>query len=171
MLTVLFMASCNKDGFKIFDTDITITKSFDVDIPDNSPVHSLTLEKTIDATTEPDLQSYVNRIDTYKVNSISYSISDYVGETTILTEGTIIVESKDGVNLGTAVLTNVNLENLNNAGEQVLPFTTSELNAMANALKTDNVVDIVMATTIDNDPVAFTLQVHFDLTIEYRVFD
>lgn len=171
LVILTFTAGCNKDGFKLFDADVKLSKSFDVDVPAEAPLMTITFGNTFDATTDPEIKSIVDRIDRYKVNSVSYSISEYSGEPTILEEGIITVKSDDGRALGSVTLTNVDLQSLNNAGEQVLPFEASEINDIEAALKEDNKLNFVFTVTIDNKPVAFKLKSFIDLTVEYRVFD
>jgi hypothetical protein len=171
VILVAATAGCGKDGFKLFDADVKLSKSFDVNVPAEAPLIPLTLGNTFDATTDPEIKNVVDRIDRYKVNSVSYSISEYSGEPTILEEGIITVKSDDGSTLGRVTLTNVDLQALNNAGEQVLPFEPSEIDNVEAALKDDNKLELVITATIDNKPVAFKLSTFIDLTVEYRVFD
>lgn len=168
---ILIFTSCGGDGLKLFDKDIRMTNNFDIAVPDNSPVKTLTISKIYDATTEPGLMNIVDRIDKYILNSISYSITNYIGEPTNLKEGTIRIESVDGALLGHLTLTNIELNALNDAGEQMLIFTPEEISNMEDAFLADNMVNFIISATIDNDPVSFTLTTNIDFTVEYRVLD
>lgn len=171
IVLVIALVGCDKDGFKLFDADVKLSKSFDVDVPAEAPLMTVTFGNTFDATTDPEIKSVVNRIDRYEVNSVSYSISEYSGEPTMLEEGIVTVKDDDGSELGSVTITNVNLQALNDAGEQVLPFEASEINQIEAALKEDNKLNLSFTATIDNKPVAFKLSTFIDLTVEYRVFD
>lgn len=171
LVILVAAASCNKDGFKLFDTDVKLSKSFNIDVPAEAPLIPLTISNTFDATTDPEIKGVADRIDRYTLNSVSYSISEYSGEPTILEEGIITVKAEDGRNLGSVTLTNVDLQALNGKGEQVLPFEASEISAIESALKEDDKLELVITATIDNKPVAFKLSTFIDLTVEYRVFD
>ena len=171
LVMLLALAGCDKDGFKLFDMDVTLTKSIDVDVPAEAPIMSVTFSNTFDATSDPQVENVADRIDRYTVNSVSYGISEYSGEPTNLEEGIITVKKDDGTVLGSVTLTNVDLQAINGAGPQPLPFQASEIDSIEEALKENNKLTLEFMGRIDNKPVAFKLSSYIDLTVEYRVFD
>lgn len=169
---VLFLisASCGDDGVALFDKDVTFTKSVNVDVPENAQM-SFLIERNINAATNPEVENIVEQIDSYTLNQVSYSVSNYSGEPTTLKEATIVVESTTGEQLATSKLTNVALQAISGDGAQVINFDQSEIDAVEQELLENNAVDLILLAEIDNTPVAFQLDVMMNVTIEYRVLD
>lgn len=163
--------SCSDDGLKLFDKDVTMSKSHNVSVPENSPVRSITLSNTFDGTTEAGLKNIVERVDEYTINSVTYSIENYSGEPTNLEKGIIQIESTGGELLAVTTLTNVDIQALDGMGEQVLVFDPVEINTVEQAFLNDSKINFIISATIDNMPVSFTLTTKINFTVEYRVLD
>lgn len=169
LLAAFVLPGCN-DGVTLVNKNFSLIKSFEVDVPSNAS-KTFTANRTFDASTEPDVQDALNRIDDYNLNEFSYRISNYSGEPTKLVEATIVVNSKDGVQLGSTTITNVDLQAINGQGEQIINLDQSEVDAVEQALLEDNVVNLTLSGEIDNTPVAFTLDFIMDITVRYSVLD
>ncbi|MGK7392803.1 MAG: hypothetical protein ACNS60_20780 [Candidatus Cyclobacteriaceae bacterium M2_1C_046] len=169
LASALILPGCD-DGISIVNRSFSLIKSFEVDVPSGAS-KTFTANRTFDASTEPEIQDALNRIDSYNLDEFSYRISNYSGEPTNLVEATIVVNSIDGIQLGSTTVSNVDLQAISGQGEQIINLNQSEVDAVEQALLEDNVVNLVLAGEIDNTPVAFTLDFIMDITVEYRVLD
>lgn len=169
IFSFVLIAGC-KDGIKLLEKQVSFNEGFDITVPQGGP-QSLTVEKTFDASSKPEVQEIIDQIDHYRVDEVAYKVENFIGEPTKITELTITVNSADGTQLAIETINNIDLQAISGAGNQPISFEPEEFEAIEQKLKQHNAINLVVSGEIDNTPVAFYLEFLMNITIEYRVLD
>ncbi|MBX2899150.1 MAG: hypothetical protein KF775_05855 [Cyclobacteriaceae bacterium] len=138
--------------------------NFDVDVPLNfvvniSEVLTFSDEALLNAKTNSDVAKYASKIESFKVNKITYSIEGSNASSQTFSGSLVIAEG--GQTLGT--LTNVAVTN---TLETDLPVNVDGLNALASKLLDDKEELVRVAGLFSDGSVNFTLKLRFYLTIK-----
>ncbi|HOO08527.1 MAG TPA: hypothetical protein PKW06_01145 [Cyclobacteriaceae bacterium] len=165
MLATLFvagiMASCD-----LFDKadDISFSTEFkeSFNVEDGNGSYAKTI--TLDATTDPEVAKYKEKIQKIALNKVTYMVSNYVGSPDATFSGDVLF----GLNgkLGTVGISGLNLADASGSGaEMELDLSQDEVNAVAAQLKGDKAVDVTMAGEFTNGPVNFTVTVKINAKV------
>lgn len=158
-------------ALSVFSCDLFETPdvSFDVKLPldfvvDEGLVSSTSVDyydtKTIDATDNADVAKYKDKIKDFKVNRVTYEITDYAAPGPVtFTNGKLVVASS-GKTIASAASVN-----LTNSTETELNADIDGFNDLAARLKDDKQETIALSGTFSSTPVAFKVRAYFYVTI------
>lgn len=166
MVSALFvvglMASCD-----LFDKadDISFSTEFDKSLTvDNAGKGSYSDQITLDATTDPEVAKYKEKIQNIELNDVTYKVSNYTGPDDATFSGDVLF----GVNgdLGSVSISGLNLSDASSSGDEMdLDLSQDEVNAVAAQLKNDKTVLVTMAGEFSDGPVSFVVTVKVDAKI------
>jgi len=165
MLSTIFLAGL-MSACDLFDKadDISFSTEFKESLNVENGIGSYAKTITLDATTEPEVAKYKEKIKNITLNKVTYKVSNYVGSADATFTGDILF----GLNgkLGTVSIDNVNLSQASTSGaEMELDLSQDEVNAVAIQLKDDKAVDVTMAGEFSTGPVNFTVTVKINAKV------
>lgn len=163
LLLVVFSAfsSCDlldKADDVSFDTTLPLTFIIDENA-DNPGGMSYSDTQLLDATSDPEVAKYANKIKEFKVNKITYSISAVDPSGVTFNSGSIVVASS-----GTTIASAGNVS-LTSVTDVELSANTAGFNELAANLLDDKEELIKLQGTFTKTPIAFTLACKFHVTI------
>ncbi|MEP2670673.1 MAG: hypothetical protein ABJH04_16840 [Cyclobacteriaceae bacterium] len=166
MVSALFvvglMASCD-----LFDKadDISFSTEFDESITVNdAPAGSYSDQITLDATTDPEVAKYKEKIQNIELSEVTYKVSNYVGPDDATFTGDVLFGTNG--TLGSVSISAVNLSDASTSGDEMeLDLSQDEVNAVAAQLKDDKAVLVTMAGEFSDGPVSFVLTVKVEAKI------
>ncbi|WP_299099072.1 hypothetical protein [uncultured Winogradskyella sp.] len=169
LLLLLFISAFSCDELdEITEIDITqdFTRTFNVSVQEDSEgqPQSFSSAITLDITDNEDIQNNIDLIQNISINSITYEIINFSGsEDAMLTDGQLTY----GTN--SITVSNINLEQSDIDNTIYTISDTSGFNSLANDLENDQVVNMSLTGTVNETPVAFDVEVTFDLTVTIDV--
>jgi hypothetical protein len=162
MFIVGLMASCD-----LFDKadDISFSTEFDKSLTvDNAGKGSYSDQITLDATTDPEVAKYKEKIQNITLNEVTYKVSNYVGPDAATFTGDILFGTNG--NLGSVSISAINLSDASTSGDEMeLDLSQDEINAVAAQLKDDKSVLVTMAGEFSDGPVSFVVTVKINAKI------
>lgn len=170
IVSALFVAglltSCD-----IFDKadDVSFNASFDESFTiTNAPAGTLEKSIVVDATTDPEVNKYKEKITSIVINEITYKVTDYDGPSTATFSGDAVFgTSSDTDAFGSVEISSLNLSNASSTGQEFqLSLAQTEVDAIAAQLKNNSTVTVTFAGTLSEGPASFKIQVKVDATIE-----
>jgi hypothetical protein len=155
-------SSCDEvDKLTEFDVNDTITTTINVSVPDNQG-NPITLDDTteIDLSSIDEIQDNMDLIQSVRVTSISYEITNFDGAA----EATI---SNASMAFGTTNISvsDINLQEADNNNTVFTITDTGDLNAISNALESNSSINLVLTGTINSTPLTFDVIVRVDVTV------
>ena len=166
MLTVAAISySCDK--LLDFLIDHTFDYSHPVNLPADGPT-DYSDEYTFDATDNQDVADNINNISGYTVNSLKFSIEDFVPDTGIVSGSfSFYFKNTAGNQIGDVTTKTVdNLFALSASGDKVdIPLTQGTIDAVQNEFGSTNKVTIVVSGTVSEVPVDFIVTVYLAIGI------
>ena len=164
-LTCLILVSCDKiDELNSWDLDTETGIDFEVDITENDP-NTFSTTFTVSLANNPDITDYIDKIDDYKVNKVTYQIWTYSSPVPndVLLTGSLKLGS---INI---FLDKVNLQQMYLMGSiATLDLTDQQLFDLAELLKSSKEVSGSLAGEVTGKPVNFLIYVEFDLTLRVK---
>lgn len=168
MVSALFvvglMASCD-----LFDKadDISFSTEFDESISVSNAEGSYSSSITLDATTDPEVAKYKEKIQNIELNEVTYTVSNYVGPDDATFTGDILFGVAGDIDkLGSVSISGLNLSDASTSGDEMdLNLSQDEVNAVALQLKDDKTVLVTMAGEFSDGPVSFIVTVKVDAKI------
>jgi hypothetical protein len=159
----LFYGCDSLNEIKTIDLDTTIKHSVPVNIAETDP-SSVEEDFSVDASSNSEVSKYLDKIQEYTVNKITYKIKNYSGAAGILLDG----QAKFGSNV--ADISNLNLSEAAGAGT-VFEFDLDQnaLKAIANDLENGNEISGSLEGTVSGKPVSFTVEFEFDISLKAEV--
>jgi hypothetical protein len=178
LITLLLFNSCDifdKLGQVTFDTELTTT--FTVDETGTFTNRNYTANRTLDATTDADIQKYKDKLKDFRINDVSYKISGYsttagLSDVTF-SNGKFSFGDADATTPSVAVsLANaLNLRDLSTTGvETKLPLPT-DANTLASLLQSDKKLKVYAEGTLSRTPVKFSIEVTFFVSVTADALD
>ena len=119
---------------------------------------SYTDSRLLDVSSDPDVAQYASKLKKFKLNKITYTVTDANPNTVLFTNGSLIVVSS-GKTLATA-----SSINLSSSTETELTADIAGFNDLASKLLANKKETIKMMGTLSSTPVTFTLTLKFYLT-------
>lgn len=156
MFIVGLMTSCD-----LFDKadDISFSSEFEKSITvENAGKGSFSDKITLDATSDPEVAKYKEKIQNIELNDVTYKVSNYVGPVDATFTGDILF----GVNgnLGSVSISAIGLSAASTSGDEMdLDLSQDEVNAVAAQLKNDKSVLVTMAGEFSDGPVSLVVTV------------
>lgn len=122
----------------------------------------------LDATIDPDINQYKDKIKGIKINKISYQVVSYSATDPISLSGTISFgESTTSSPTVVATVASLNLkEAFLNGTVYELPVQQADIDTISALLKDDKAVKIYLNSVLSKTPVAFTIELIMDVTVE-----
>jgi hypothetical protein len=163
-LLLFVLQSCNKiDDLNTIDLNSDLQKSYTADITANDP---LTVNETfsVDAGSDDKIKKYLDHIQNYKVNKITYKIQDYSGASGITLTGNL--------NFGSVSIAveDLDLQAASTAGtEYELTLSQADLDAIAADMKDGNSISGSLEGSVSGKPVTFTVVVTISVTVTAEV--
>jgi hypothetical protein len=164
--------SCN-----LFDKadDVTFTttldQTFNVDEEAEATDKAYSQQLVVDATADPQINKYKNKIKRFTVNKVTYKIINYSGGEITFNNGSVSFSSS-GASIADVVATisNLDLQAAYNSGtEYELTLSPDAITKIQNYLKASKAVKVYLAGTLSQTPVAFDVEVKLDLKVESGV--
>ena len=167
LLLALFVFStqgCNKiNDLNTIDLNSDLQKSYTANITESDP---LTVNQTfsLDAGNDDKIKKYLDHIQDYTVNKVTYMISDYSGASGITLNGTL--------NFGSVsiAITALDLQGASTAGTAYdLQLSQADLDAIAADFKDGNSISGSLQGSVSDKPVTFTVTVTISVTVNAQV--
>lgn len=154
-------------GQVTFDTELTAIFEVNETVVANS--RNYVANQVVDASTNPDIQKYRDRLKDFRVNDVSYKISGYV-----VPAGISRVDFLNGrlgfgdADVNTAsvsiALPSLNLRDLNTTGAETR-LSLPDPGALAALLKADQRIRVFAEGTLSPTPVRFSMEVKFYVSV------
>ncbi len=165
VLLVFFFSGCDlfEDAADV-NFNRVLTASINVNAgPDDQSVSDMVL---IDAETDSEVQQYTDKIKEFKVNSITYSLSNYEGPSPCqFTNGTMRF-SQSPTNPGNLVASVSSLDLSTASGQEIdLGAAENITNEIESFLKDGRKVYVYVEGNLSDTPASFTVQISFDITV------
>jgi len=141
--------------------------SFDVTLPLDFAVNeaavnpsgkTYTDSKLLDAASDPEVAKYASKIQEFKVNKVTYTISGASDPTITFTNGTLKVSSGK-------TIASISSASLSNTAETELTADTAGFNELASLLLADKQELVTLQGTLSKTPVSFTVKFKFYVTL------
>jgi len=141
--------------------DVTLPLEFVIDEnADNPGGMTYTNSKLLSATSDPEVAKYASKIQEFKVNKITYTVSPGADPSTVtFSNGTLKITSSG------KTIASISSASLSNTSETELTADTAGFNELASTLLADKEESIQMQGTLSKTPVAFTVTFKFYVTI------
>lgn len=166
LIAVPFLFSCEKtDELTSRDLETAAGADFEVNIAENDP-NTFSTFILFSLGDYPDISDYLNRIQEYQVNRVSYEIRAFDSQVAndVLFSGTLKLGA---INI---FLDKVNLRAMYQAGAaQTLDLTDQDLKDLAKTLESGQSISGSLAGEVTGKPVNFLVYVEFDLTLRVGV--
>lgn len=126
--------------------------------------------QTLDATSNAEVAKYKDKIKDFKVNSVTYKITNYTstppGTAVTFSNGKMSFGAVGAVSSTVATLGSLNLLAASTSGaEQTLTIDQAGLNSMASTLLADKKIDVKTSGVLSTTPVSFKVETTFNVTI------
>jgi hypothetical protein len=122
----------------------------------------------LDATSDPDINQYKDKIKGIRVNKISYQVVSFSATDPVTLSGTMAFgESTTSSPTVVAAITSLNLkEAFLNGTVYDLTVPQTDIDKISALLKDDKAVKIYLNSTLSKTPVSFTIELILDVTVE-----
>lgn len=141
--------------------DVTIAVPFVVnETAVNNSGKTYTETKLINATSDPEVAKYANKIDEFKVKKITYTVSNASPNTVTFTNGTLKIVAT------TKTIASAASVNLASTTETELTADAAGFNELAAKLLDDKQENVQLQGTLSKTPVAFNVTFKFYLTVK-----
>lgn len=140
------------------DFSVTLQKVLPVDV---ASTNEMTNSILLDATTDPEIQEYINNIEGYEITELKFAIENYQEDTEkeIYFNGQIGFSSKTANAATTScAVSNLPVTNFANTGDFELSTCTQILSDISAILTADNAVKIYLTGTFSGAPLSFDLK-------------
>jgi hypothetical protein len=162
ILTFPFFFSCDElEDLASFDLNTQSGIDREVTISENDPL-TFSTSFTVSLANNPDIQDYIDKIQEYRINKVTYQIRSFSAptENDVLLSGVFKVGSVE-VDLEKVNLTQMHL----NGTIATLDLTDQELIEMAKSLESGQSISGSLAGEVTSKPVYFQVYIEFDLSL------
>ncbi len=175
---LLLFNSCDfldKLGQVTFDTELKTT--FAVDETGNFTNRNYTANRTVDATTDADIQKYKDKLKDFRINDIAYKISGYsaTGATSdvFFSNGKFSFGDADATSPTVAVnlANSLNLRDLSTTGVETKVPLPADANTLASLFQSDKKLKVYAEGTLSRTPVRFNIEVTFYVSVTADALD
>jgi hypothetical protein len=164
-------------GCNLFDKadDVTFTttldQTFNIDEEAEATDKAYSQELVVDATTDPQINKYKNKIKSFTVNKVTYKVTNYSGGAITFNNGSLSFSSSDASSATVAAtLASLDLEEAyNNGTEYELTLSADAITKIQSYLKANKAVKVYLAGTLSQTPVSFDVEVKIDVKVESAV--
>ena len=164
ILFLLFTQACDKvNDLNTIDLNSDLEKSYTANITDSDP---LTVNETfnVEAGNDDKIKKYIDHIQDYTVNKVTYKISDYSGASGILLNGNLNIGSVS------VAVTDLDLQAASTSGTVYdLQLSQADLDAIAADFKDGNSISGSLQGSVSDKPVTFTVTISISVTVKAQV--
>ena len=149
-----------------FDTTLEETINISEQDAGTNVAYSETI--TLDATTDPDINEYKNKITGFTVKKVSYQITGYDGPSNATFSGTVSFgDASTTTPTVAATISNLNFQTAN-AGQTIfdLPVSQADIDKIGNLLKDDKAVKIYLNGTLSATPLYSNVRVILEVSVK-----
>ena len=162
------MASCDLLD-KADDVDFDVVLEDDFEISEESEGTNKTYSQilTLDATSDPDINKYKNKISGFKINKITYIVSQYTGASNSTFSGTLSFgDASSAVATVAVTITNLNLQTAYTSGtEYELLVNQADIDKIGALLKDDKAVKLYLNGSLTATPAFADIKVFLDASV------
>jgi hypothetical protein len=165
-LLMLFIFSCDEvEKLADIDFPVTLVKSLPVDV---TSTDEMTATIVLDATTNTEIQKYINNIKGYKVTELLFAIENYSADSQdeIYFDGALGFSKKSEDQASDKCeVSPLNVTHVAGTGDFEISTCTAIVDEISNLLKQDNAVNIYMIGEFTKAPLEFDLKVTATVTV------
>jgi len=169
ILSALSIASCDLlDKADDVNFDATLEETISITEQDAGTNVAYSETITLDATTDPDINEYKNKITGFTVKKVSYQIISYDGPTNATFSGNISFgDASTTTPTVAAAISNLNFQTAN-AAQTIfdLPINQADIDKIASLLKDDKAVKIYLNGTLSSTPLYATIRVILEVSVK-----
>lgn len=165
VLFAIVFFSCEDDIDNLTETEVstTLTESFNVSVAEGGAL-TQSLMQSLNAGDNDDIKSVLSSVEGYEVNSVTFTITDYVGANDIMLESTMVTFEVVGGSSILATAEDVVISDVVGVAQD-LPFNANALTSLGETLLTNGgTVDIGASSTVSGSPVSFTITINVEVT-------
>lgn len=157
---ILVFSSCEQN--LEFLINHTFQYDYQVDVPEDTT--AFTYDFLIDVSSNSELSDNIDNISNFTINSLKYSITDYIGGSDVSGELTFTFYNASDVSLGGSILTVSNLQDFAGSGQkQTLDLTQETINAVQSELLNNQQVKISVDGSVSEVPVNFLSHLYLNV--------
>lgn len=158
ILAVGTLASCDLfDKVDDVNFDVDVPVDFVVNVTPNSE-GGYTAEQLLDTSSDPDIAEYAEKIKEFKINRITYTITNSTADGTTFDGSVSVAATGD-------ILSSVDNLSVANTSETDLPANLDGFNDLASRLLEDKQETIMMNGQFSTSSVSFNIRLRFYLSV------
>ena len=168
LTTILFSACDLFDKADDINFDSTVDETIIVTDENEGTNESYTKTITLDATADPDINKYKNKISGFTVKKVSYQVTSFDGAPGATFSGTLSFgDASQTTPTVAATITNLNLQQAYSSGQVFdLPINQADVDKIATMLKDDKAVKLYLDGLLSATPLFANIQVILDVTVK-----
>lgn len=167
-LTTLFTSCDLFDKADDIDFDTTLEET--IFIAEEGTGTNVAYSETIiiDATSDPDIEEYKDKIKGFTIKKISYQVTNFVGASLSTFSGTVAFgDAALATSTVSATITNLNLQQASTSGTiYELTFNQTDIDKIAALLLDDKAVKIYLNGTLSQTPASCNVNVVLEVTVK-----
>jgi len=171
-LTTTLFSACDLLN-KADDINFDATLQKDIEVSDASTGTNVSYAKTIviDAASDPDISTYINKIKGFTVNSIKYQVITYDGPDGATFSGTLAFgEASGGTPTLAATIDNLNFSTAFASGHMFeLSYSKDDIDKIQNLLKADKAVKVLLQGSLSETPLYCIVTIYMDVVVNSKV--
>ncbi len=168
LITTLFTACNLLDKADDVSFDATVDETIIVTEENEGTNVSYNKIVTLDATADPDINKYKNKLSGFTIKKVCYQVTNYDGPEGARFSGTLSFgEASQTTATVAATITNLNLQQAFNAGQVLeLPVNPADVDAIAGMLKNDKAVKLYLDGLLSATPLTCSIKVILDVSVK-----
>ena len=168
LITTLFSACDLLDKADDVSFDATVDETIIVTEENEGTNVSYNKIVTLDATADPDINKYKNKLSGFTVKKVSYQVTNFNGPESARFSGTMSFGEASQTTATVAVtVTNLNLQQAFNSGQVLdLPINQADVDAIAGVLKNDKAVKLYLDGLLSATPLTCSIKVILDVSVK-----
>jgi hypothetical protein len=168
LITTLFTACNLLDKADDVSFDATVDETIVVTEENEGTNVSYDKIVTLDATADPDINKYKNKISGFTVKKVSYQITNFNGAEGATFSGTLSFgEASQTTRTVAATITNLNLQQTFSSGQVLeLPINQADVDTIAGMLKNDKAVKLYLDGLLSSTPLICHIKVILDVSVK-----
>ncbi len=148
------------------DINGDLQKSFTVNITE-SDTTAVSEQFSVDASSNTEINKYLNNVKQYQVKKVTYKITNYTGSTDV---DPVILNGTLDFGTVSASITNLNLQSASTSGTDYdTGLTQDDLNTLATEMKSGNSLSGDLKGSVSGKPVTFTVVVTVSIVMTANV--
>jgi hypothetical protein len=167
LLMIVSLWACEEiDELSEFDITEDFSTTYTINLPEdsNGMPQSFTQVETVNIASNQQIQDNLDLIQDVTLNSLTYEISDFTG-----VEDAVVSEASLSFADITIAIADIDLQASDDTNTVYTISNSEQLNAIANALETNNEITATVTGTVSATPVTFDVIVNLDVTVTIDV--